>query len=69
MGQNKISLICYADDAVLIAEIEDDLQRQLHKLHLTAAQLNMKISVGKLMYITLTRELIRCKRVVQNQPI
>lgn len=27
MGQNKISIICYADDAVVITEKEDDLQR------------------------------------------
>lgn len=69
MGRNKINIICYADDAVLIAETEDDLQRQLHKLHLTAAQLNMNISVGKSKCMTLTREPIRCKLVVQDQPI
>jgi len=32
MEQNKrISMVCYADDAAIFAETEDDLQRQLHK--------------------------------------
>lgn len=57
-------IICYADDAVLIGETEDDLQRQLHKLRLLAAQLNMNISEGKSKYLTLNREPIRCKHVV-----
>lgn len=46
MGRNKINRICdenCADDADLIAETEDDLQRHLHKLHLTVGQVNMNI--------------------------
>jgi len=32
MGQNKrISMVCYADDAAIFAETEDDLQRKLHQ--------------------------------------
>jgi len=32
MGLNKrISMVCYADDAAIFAETEDDLQKQLHK--------------------------------------
>ncbi|XP_045480918.1 uncharacterized protein LOC123685306 [Harmonia axyridis] len=30
MGNENISILCYTDDAVLIAENEDDLQRLLH---------------------------------------
>lgn len=69
MGRNKISIICYADDAVIIAETENDLQRQLHKLYLAAAKLNMNISVEKSKCMTLTREPRRCKLVVQDQAI
>jgi len=42
--EENITKICYAYDAVLIGETEDDLQRQIHKLHLLAAQLNINIS-------------------------
>ena len=28
MGQTEFKILCYADDAVLIAESEDDLQRK-----------------------------------------
>jgi len=42
MGQNKrISMVCYADDAAIFAETEDDLQRQLHKFCQVSQAMNM----------------------------
>ena len=32
MGHNRVSMVCYADDAAIIAETEDNMQRQLHKI-------------------------------------
>ena len=31
VGEKDINIVCYADDAVLITESEDDLQRLLHQ--------------------------------------
>lgn len=33
LGDNHINLVCYAYDATIITEIEDDLQRQLYCLY------------------------------------
>ena len=33
MGEKKINILCYADDAVLVAEDENDLQRLLHQFN------------------------------------
>lgn len=46
----RISIVCYADDAAVI-ETEDDLQRQLFKFHLISQQLNMSISITKTKYV------------------
>ncbi|KAL6424889.1 hypothetical protein ACFW04_010044 [Cataglyphis niger] len=37
-------MVCYADDAALIAESENNLQRMLFKFHQISQQLNMRIS-------------------------
>jgi len=48
MGQNKrISMACYADDAAIFAETEDDLQRQLHKFCQVSQAMNMTTSIEK----------------------
>ncbi|XP_057671223.1 uncharacterized protein LOC130902950 [Diorhabda carinulata] len=47
MNNRHLRIHCYADDAILIAENEDDLQRLLHKFNLTAQRLNMQISCEK----------------------
>lgn len=36
MNDKVISMVCYADDAAIVAETEDDLQKQLFKLHQTS---------------------------------
>lgn len=47
MGDKEINIICYADDAALVAESEDDLQRLLHQLNRTAKSFNMIIADTK----------------------
>ena len=41
VGEKKINLLCYADDAVWVAEHEDDLQRLLHQFNLVAKSFNI----------------------------
>ena len=47
MGNDPIHIICYADDAVLIAESEENLQTLLLKFYQMAENLNMVISLNK----------------------
>ena len=39
MGDREIKILCYADDAVLIAEDEDDLQRLLFQFYKTGEKI------------------------------
>lgn len=41
----EIIILCYANDAVLVAENDDDQQRLLHLFYCTAKSFNMMISV------------------------
>lgn len=45
MGEQEIKILCYADDAVIISEDEDNLQRMLFMFETTAKEFNMIISV------------------------
>lgn len=69
MGNENISILCYADDAVLIAENEDDLQRLLYLFNSIAKSLNMVISVTKTKCLTTSKYPLRCKLVVDDQII
>jgi len=70
MGQNKrISMVCYADDAAIFAEKEDDLQRQLHKFCQVSQAMNRTISIEKTKNIPFTKDPVRCKLVVQDKII
>ena len=65
----KINILCYADDAVLIAESEDDLQRILQAFNKQAAKLNMQISINKTKCMTIAKEPLRCKLAIENNII
>lgn len=65
--KKPISMICYADDATLLAETEDDLQRQLQRFNQASTQFNMKISISKTKCMTFAREPKRCKPVINNE--
>lgn len=47
MGDRLIQILCYADDAVPIAEDEDSLQRLLYRFANTVSAFNMLISTEK----------------------
>lgn len=69
MGQKEIKILCYADDTVLIAENEEDLQRMLHKFNQTAEEYNMQISISKTQAMTISKEPLRCKLSLNNKTI
>jgi hypothetical protein len=47
MGESMINLVVYADDIVLIAENEDDLQRMIFKFNNVRKKFSMLISNQK----------------------
>jgi len=47
MGNTYFNVVCYADDAVPIADSEDDLQRLIHSFNQSVKQLNMVINTDK----------------------
>ena len=58
-----------ADDAAIIVESENDLQRQLFHFFQTSHQLNTNISTGKTKYMIIVKEPLRCKLVLEDKPI
>ena len=55
LGIHKMTILSYADDAVLIAASEDDLE-QLHSCNTTAKTINMKIPVEKTKWMVISKE-------------
>ena len=56
MGQTEFKILCSADDAVLIAETEDNLQRMLLEFNQTATKYNMSISIAKTKSVTISKD-------------
>lgn len=69
MTNNCLKIICYADDATLISENEDDLQRLLFALNKAAKKFNMIISTEKTKSMVISKEPVRCKLMVDNKTI
>lgn len=69
MGNRSVNVICYADDAVLVADSEDELQRILHVFNLTAKEYNMKVSAKKTKSMVVSRYPIRCKLEVDGSMV
>lgn len=65
----EVKIVCYADDAVLISDNEDDLQRLLFNFEKVAGEYNMRISAEKTKSLTISREPLRCKLAVYGEPI
>ena len=65
----EIKIVCYADDAVLISDNEDDLQRLLYAFEKSADKFNMKISIDKTKALTIAKQPLRCKLAVYQRPI
>lgn len=66
MKSTKISMVCYADDAALIAQNEDDLQRLLYRLQIISNNYGLKISSEKTKSAVYGKTAKRCKLVVNN---
>lgn len=69
MGQKQISIVCYADDAMIAANSEDELQILLHTFNQAAKQYNMSISTAKTKCMTISKTPIRCKLEVDGVSI
>lgn len=69
LGNHNFNIVCYADDAVLIADNEDNLQRTLHKFNNAAEEYNMTISVEKTKCLTASKEPVRCKLEINRKII
>ncbi|XP_050503613.1 uncharacterized protein LOC126882681 [Diabrotica virgifera virgifera] len=69
MSNKRITMVCYTDDAALIAESEDDLQRQLFQFFQISRQLNMNMSTNNTKCMSTAKYPLRCKLVVENNPI
>ena len=55
MGRKDLNIIRYADDVVLMADNEDDLQRLLYSFYLGCQKYNMKISLEKTKSMTISK--------------
>jgi len=62
-------MVCYADDGVILAETENDLQRQTNKFHQPSEKYIMSISIDKTKCMTFSNESGKCKVVIDNKPI
>ncbi|XP_045470481.1 uncharacterized protein LOC123677812 [Harmonia axyridis] len=69
LSTGAIKIVCYADDAMILAECEDDLQRLLYSFFLEACKFNMQISIPKTKSMATSEEPKRCKLVFADQPI
>jgi hypothetical protein len=61
MGIDSIYIICYADDTVLIADSEENLQTLLCRFDQMAERLNMEISLNKTKSLTISRNYTKCE--------
>jgi hypothetical protein len=67
INNKEISIIWYADDAVLTVDSKDNLQRLLHQFMLRCQKHNMKISISKTKTLTVSKEPLQCKLKVQGK--
>lgn len=69
MGNYKTSILCYADDAILLSPTVDGLQRMLYQLQQTTSTFNLRISVEKTKSMMFGSDLRRCKLALYDRPI
>ena len=69
IGETSIPILCYADDAVLIAENEDDLQALLDRFNTNSVRLNMKISTTKTKSMVISKTPHTCNLEINNTSI
>ena len=62
MGGTLIQAVCYTDDAVLIADSEENLQKILIKFNQSAKKLNMEISLKKTKCLSISKTNQKCEK-------
>jgi hypothetical protein len=66
LGSLNIQIVCYADDAVLIADSEDKLQELLNQFCNTAKTYNMAVFTSTTKTLTTAKEPVQCKLVTNG---
>jgi len=66
-NKGDLIILCFADDAVIISENVDELQRLLHQFYPTAKRYNMSIATKKAKSLVVAKEPRRCKLAVNDK--
>ena len=69
MGGEIVNVVCYADDAIIIAENNKDLQTMLNRLHDACKKYNMEISIDKTKCMTFSKTPVTCNLAIENKNI
>jgi hypothetical protein len=69
MGERLLNIECYADDATIIAESEQDLQLMLNQFHMASMRYNMSISISKTKCMTIARQQTGCNVTIDRTPV
>lgn len=69
IGDENITCVCYADDAALVAEDDDSLQRLLYRFSLLATKFDLTLSTKKTKTLTISKEPLRCKLQLYDKVI
>lgn len=56
MGHKTLNIVCYADNAILMAKNENDLQWLLYRFQIIAEKLNMMTSAKKSDSMAISKE-------------
>ncbi|KAK9881036.1 hypothetical protein WA026_014379 [Henosepilachna vigintioctopunctata] len=69
LGDKKLNILCYGGNAVLFAEKENDLQRNLEILYNASSALHMTIDAKTIKCMTTSKERLQCKLEVNQTSI
>ncbi|GJQ83971.1 hypothetical protein Trydic_g8707 [Trypoxylus dichotomus] len=69
MGKDNLTILCYADDAVLIVNNEDNIQRLLYRFIKMAERYNIPVSTEKRKPLLISKEPIRSKLRINSKVI
>jgi hypothetical protein len=61
LWDENVNIVCYADDATLIVDKEDDLQRLLTRLSQSCTKFDLKISSKKTKSLIISKDPLHCK--------
>ena len=69
MNHGQIRIVCYADNALLTADLEDNLQRLIHKFVIRATKYNKIVSTDKAKPIVILTDSISWKLEIGRKVI